>query len=88
MRITRWLGTGRQESQAWLGPILKMPPNAQSCLEQTGGPPKLNIPCDFILSRSPASHYSVTHVSKGGRMRKGEMEKFLCDLYPLCLLSS
>lgn len=82
MRITTWLGTGRQGSQpcpVTLGPISfcgfgregwgassNIPPNVKSRLEQTGGPSKLKIPCNFILTRHPVSHCSVTYVKVEG----------------------
>lgn len=91
MRITRWLGAERRGFQAC--PVtfrsirINMPPNAQSCFDQTGGPTKLKIPCNFIPSWSPASYYSVTHLWKGRRKRKEGTEKALYDIYPLGLLS-
>jgi hypothetical protein len=44
------------------GLISNIPPNAQSCLQQTGGPAKLKIPRDIIPSRPPGSHYSVARL--------------------------
>lgn len=90
MRRTRWLGAERRGLRACpvtFRSIPNMPPNARSCSEQTGGPTKLKIPCDFILSWPPASYYSVIHLWKGRRKRKEETEKVLYDIHPLGLLS-
>lgn len=90
MRITKWFGARRKGCQACpvtFRSISNTPPNAQACLEQTGGLIKLRIPCDIISRRPPASHYSVARLWTGGKgEEKGGWKKspVTCAHWAVC----
>lgn len=90
MRITKWFGTRRKGCQACpvtFRSISEMPPNAQACLEQTGGLIKLRLPSDIIPGRPPASHYSVARLWTGGKgEEKGSWRKsaITCVHWAVC----